>query len=196
MLTELYIRNFAIIDELRLKFHNGFNVLTGETGAGKSIILDAVTLMLGGAISAREYALASGALQVMGRRVAALFQEYDVLLTPTIAQPPAPIGSLQPSNTERRMLEMAGALHSGGLLKAGKMLETLADTAYEYIPYTIPFNLTGQPAMSVPLHWNDAGLPIGMQFAGRFGDEATLFRLAGQLEQARPWVARRPPAAS
>ena len=152
--------------------------------------------LLGGAISAREYALASGALQVMGRRVAALFQEYDVLLTPTIAQPPAPIGSLQPSNTERRMLEMAGALHSGGLLKAGKMLETLADTAYEYIPYTIPFNLTGQPAMSVPLHWNDAGLPIGMQFAGRFGDEATLFRLAGQLEQARPWGARRPPAAS
>ena len=53
-------------------------------------------------------------------------------------------------------------------------------------------NITGNPAMSVPLHWNDDGLPIGMHFLGRFGDEATLFRLAGQLEQARPWFDRRP----
>jgi amidase len=148
--------------------------------------------LLGGAISAREYVLATGALQVMGRRIAALFETYDVLLTPTIAQPPALIGSLQPTQAEQRMLALAGSLQSGALLKAGKMLETLADHAYEYIPYTIPFNLTGQPAMSVPLHWNAAGLPIGMQFAGRLGDEATLFRLAGQLETARPWSTRRP----
>jgi len=62
-----------------------------------------------------------------------------------------------------------------------------------FIPYTPLFNVTGQPAMSLALHWNAAGLPIGMQFVARMGDEATLFRLAAQLEQARPWFDRAPP---
>ena len=61
------------------------------------------------------------------------------------------------------------------------------------MPFTPPFNVTGQPGISLPLHWNDDGLPIGVQFVGRFGDEETLLSLAGQLEQAAPWAA--PPAA-
>jgi amidase len=61
------------------------------------------------------------------------------------------------------------------------------------MPYTPLFNFTGQPAMSVPLHWNEDGLPIGMQFVGRYADEATLFQLAGQLERAQPWFDKRPP---
>ena len=61
--------------------------------------------------------------------------------------------------------------------------------------FTNLYNVTGQPAMSVPLFWNDGGLPIGTHFVTRFGDEATLFRLAAQLEKARPWAARRPPVA-
>jgi amidase len=70
---------------------------------------------------------------------------------------------------------------------------TLARKAYEFVPVTPLFNVTGQPAMSVPLYWNDAGLPIGTHFAARFGEEATLFRLAAQLEQARPWADQFPP---
>ena len=69
----------------------------------------------------------------------------------------------------------------------------MADQAFGFIPYTPLFNVTGQPAMSVPLYWNAAGLPIGTQVVGRFGDEATLFRVAGQLERARPWAGRVPP---
>jgi Asp-tRNA(Asn)/Glu-tRNA(Gln) amidotransferase A subunit family amidase len=61
-----------------------------------------------------------------------------------------------------------------------------------FMPNTRIFNLTGQPAMSMPLAWSEEGLPIGLQFVGRMEDEATLFRLAGQLEQARPWAGRRP----
>ena len=67
-----------------------------------------------------------------------------------------------------------------------------SDIVFAFNAFTRIQNLTGQPAMSVPLYWNGDGVPIGVQFAGRFGDEATLFRLAAQLEQARPWVDRTP----
>ncbi len=68
-----------------------------------------------------------------------------------------------------------------------------ARKVFGFIPYTPLFNVTGQPAMSMPLYWNADGLPIGTQFVGRFGDEATLFRIAGQVERARPWAHRIPP---
>jgi amidase len=103
------------------------------------------------------------------------------------------MGSLQPTGSERLLLNLIGRLNAGWLLKSPKVLKPLAARTFDFIPYTPLFNVTGQPAMSVPLHWNAAGLPIGMHFVGRFGDEATLFRLAGQLEGARPWFDRAPP---
>jgi amidase len=62
----------------------------------------------------------------------------------------------------------------------------------DYVPFTAMQNVTGQPAINLPLHWNDAGLPIGTHFVGRYGDETTLLQLAAQLEQAAPWAQRRP----
>jgi amidase len=70
------------------------------------------------------------------------------------------------------------------------------DRAAEFVPYTPVQNATGQPAMNVPLYWNAEGLPIGAHFVARYGDEATLFRLAAQLEESRPWAHRRPPVSA
>jgi amidase len=110
-------------------------------------------------------------LRMMSRQILAMWREFDVLLTPVAITPPPPIGfldtvNLDPAEINRRQASIFG--------------------------YTPPFNMTGQPSMSLPLGWSKDNLPIGMMFTGRYSDEATLFRLAGQLEQARPWRRKRP----
>ncbi len=148
--------------------------------------------LLGKQLRAPQLSNAKFALQHMSRRVGHFFEKFDILLTPTLALPPIKIGALQPDKTERFIIELLGRLNAGGVLMAVKGIEELAQKAYTFIPYTPLFNVTGQPAMSVPLYWNDKGLPIGVQFVGRYADEATLFRLASQLEKARPWSNRLP----
>jgi amidase len=148
--------------------------------------------LLGRALGASDYAAASRTLQLAGRAVAPFFERHDVLLTPTLGAPPAAIGALQPSAAETRLMRLVNALDAGWLLKALGVVKPLAEKTFDYIPFTPLFNATGQPAMSVPLHWNAAGLPIGLQFATRLGGDALLFRLAGQLEMARPWFQRVP----
>jgi len=120
-----------------------------------------------------EYARAVRRIHQVGRELASFLQDYDVLLSPTMGLPPQKIGVLSLSNPNPQ--EQLGAL-------------------MPTIGFTQLMNAAGNPAMSVPLYWNEAGLPIGVQFAARSADEALLFRLAGQLEQARPWFDRRPPA--
>lgn len=152
--------------------------------------------LLGQSLSAADYAEASRTLQLAARSAAPFFERYDVLMTPTLGSPPALIGALQPSAGETRLMRLVNALDAGWLLKGLGVVKPLAEKTFDYIPYTPLFNASGQPAMSVPLHWNTAGrlgLPIGLQFATRLGGDATLFRLAGQLEQARPWFDRVPP---
>jgi amidase/6-aminohexanoate-cyclic-dimer hydrolase len=119
-----------------------------------------------------DYVAAQLAAFQISRSLATFFERCDVFLSPTLCLPPLKIGQLDTMASD---------------------LSQVSPLLRRYIPGTSLFNMSGQPAMSVPLAWTGIGLPIGMMFAARFGDEATLFRLAGQLEQQRPWNMRRPP---
>jgi amidase len=125
--------------------------------------------------SAPAYLLAVEELRRIGRDIGRFFLKYDIWLTPVITEPPVPLGSFD--STPENPLQ--------GLLRMSSLM-----------PFTPMCNFTGQPGMSVPLFWNADGLPIGTQFVARFGNEATLFRLAAQLEEARPWANRKPPVSA
>ncbi len=120
--------------------------------------------------SAEQLYAAMQDIERITRDVALLQETYDVLLSPTLTSPPAKLGELS-LNQEKAPYEQA---------------------AISVSAFTSLFNATGQPAMSVPLHWSADGLPIGVMFAGRYGEEALLFQLAGQLEKAAPWFNRLP----
>jgi len=122
-------------------------------------------------IDGADYVLALDQLQRSSRTIAGWFKRFDLLMAPVVSEPPPLLGSFDPGADNPLQ----------GFEKAGR-----------YVHLNPIANVTGQPAMSVPLFWNDAGLPIGVQFMGRFGDEATLFRLAAQLEAAQPWAHRIP----
>ncbi len=124
----------------------------------------------GRAMSAPEHLLTVQDAQRASRDVARFFQDFDVWLTPTLGTPPPPLGTFaySPDNDPFEHRRKMAA----------------------FSPFTYISNATGQPAASVPLHWNDDGLPIGVQLAARFGDEATIFALASQMEQAQPWAPR------
>jgi amidase len=149
--------------------------------------------LLGREFRAADLSRATHILHGWGRTVARLFEDYDVLLTPTLAMPPVVTGAFKPTAAQITAMKVLGRFNAGGLINRLVGIDKLVSELFRFIPFTPPFNASGQPAMSVPLHWNDDGLPIGMQFVGRYGDEATLFRLAGQLEKARPWAQRKPP---
>jgi amidase len=122
--------------------------------------------------TATDYLAAQLSAFHISRALAEFFGRCDVFLCPTLCSPPLRIGELNPMSQD---------------------LSHVAPILRRYMPGTSMFNMSGQPSMSVPLAWNSAGLPLGMMFSARFGDEATLFRLAGQLEQERPWRDKLPP---
>jgi Asp-tRNA(Asn)/Glu-tRNA(Gln) amidotransferase A subunit family amidase len=126
----------------------------------------------GGKHTAVDYACAVRAIHAAGRTVAAHLQQYELILSPTMATPPLPLGAISLSNANR-------AAYGRDILST--------------VGFTQLFNASGHPAASIPLCWNDEGLPIGIQLAAHFGDEAMLFRVSAQLEEARPWFEERAP---
>ncbi|MGC9348391.1 MAG: amidase [Anaerolineae bacterium] len=151
--------------------------------------------LLGRETNAGAFASALRTLHQTGRKIAPFFERYDLLLTPTLAAPPPLLGELRPRPLENAALKLLGALNAGGLLRAAVDPDEVTQYLFDFIPFTPLANATGCPAISVPLHWTDQGLPIGIHFMAPFGDEATLFRLAAQLEEAQPWRDRTPPCA-
>lgn len=140
---------------------------------------------LGEHLSAADFAWAGDVLDNATRQMANHFQSCDVLITPTMAAPPPKIGQLKPDFFEQSMIEVLSHVPFAPLLQ--KALEHAATRNFAFYPFTPIFNISGQPAMSVPLYWNDEKLPIGVQFAAKFGDEETLLQLAAQLEKHHPW---------
>ncbi|MBW2270360.1 MAG: amidase [Deltaproteobacteria bacterium] len=126
---------------------------------------------LGRALSAADYLKALDTLHGYGRRLRSWWRElpgedgYDILVTPTMAEPPPPIGSVKGADIERIV---------------------------RLVPYTMPYNVSGQPAIGLPLILTADGLPMGVQLIGGYGSEDLLIRLASQLEEAQPWRERRP----
>ena len=125
----------------------------------------------GTAVSGPEFLQAIAQVQNAGRAAVAAHAEFDAVLTPTLAQLPRPVGWFSSAPTPAENFERQT----------------------RYAPYNALYNVTGQPAISLPLQWTDEGLPVGVQLAGQFAGEGTLLALAGQLERAQPWARRRPP---
>ncbi len=129
------------------------------------------TAKLGERIGAADYVRATQTAHRLGRQMAAFHAQWDVLLTPGLATLPVPLG----------VIDM--------------MMDDLDEywrRVFHFSPFTVWFNITGQPAMMLPLGRATNGMPMATQLVGRYGDEATIFRLAAQLETARPWFDRRP----
>lgn len=145
----------------------------------------------GRAFTAVEHVAALDATRAWARRIGPFFERYHLLLTPTVGQPPVRVGALQPRPLEALGIRLAAALGSRRLLDL--LFAEIGDRSFEATGFTMPWNQTGQPAASLPIRWTPEGLPLGAQLVGRFGDEATLFRVAAQLEAARPWAGRSPP---
>jgi amidase len=130
-----------------------------------------LTAQMGEKLSAPDYVRATQTAHRLGRQMAAFHSEYDVLLTPGLAAPAVKLGWID------------------------MMMDDVDEywrRVFSFSPFTVWFNLTGQPALMLPLGQSKSGLPLAVQLVARYGDEATLFRLGAQLEKVRPWIGRRP----
>jgi len=169
-------------------------VLTGKKPERKDFETTTWTLgLLGRTYSAGDFVREMRVWNNVARAFGSFFEKYDLYLTPVNAFPAHKIGELQPKPAEKALMKVTNTLGLGRLLKASGIVEQIAMDSISKVPFTQLANLSGLPAMSVPLHWTADNLPCGSHFMARFGDEATLFRLAAQLEEAKPWFNKRPP---
>jgi amidase len=148
-------------------------MLTGQTP--KPELFEGLTWGLyeaGKSVTASAYLIAKDSMNLAARETAKFHETYDFWLSATLGLPPVKLGTFDMEERD-----------------PAKSFAPVID----YVPFTAMQNATGQPAINLPLHWNREGLPIGVQFVGRFGDELGLLKLAAQLEKAAPWADRRPP---
>jgi amidase len=126
------------------------------------------------------------------RRLAEFHETYDLLLTPTTATPPPRIGAFEAPAPVRLVQQALLTARAASVLRLTPIVDQMITQNLGWVPYTQLANLTGRPAVSVPLHWTSQGLPIGTQLVGRLGSDGLLLRVAAQLEEALPWADRRP----
>lgn len=144
--------------------------------------------MLGRAISAEEFVLRLRTWDEAAIQMETFHETYDLYLTPTTAMLPAEIGEFQLKKKEELLLQLVSKMNAGKALLKTDMLDQMIMQSLERTPFTQLANLTGQPAMSVPLHQTPDGLPVGVQFMGARGREDLLFQLAAALESSELWV--------
>jgi amidase len=173
---EAFLANVHVIwTAFTVEFADALAAATGRRPGPDT--LEAVTLACyedGKRYGATDLVRAMSHGNLVSRAVGAFFEGVDVLVSPTIGRPPALLGEIDQD-------------------RAGLSAMDWTRQVFTYCPFTPLFNTTGQPAISLPLHWTADGLPVGVQFAARLGGEATLLQLASQIEAAAPWSARRPP---
>ncbi|TFB22764.1 amidase [Filobacillus milosensis] len=161
--TEQFIKDWVAGGSVIIK-HLGF--ISGKTPSAEN--LEAISYDVfkkGTEMTALEYEEARVLLHFEAKKILSIFSSYDMILTPVLNSKPVKTGSLN-----------------------GTDIDSMYRNMVDYVSFTPIANVTGQPAMSVPLYWTNEGVPIGSHFMGRLGDEATLFQLAHQLEQAQPWM--------
>ncbi len=172
------------------------DAVKAKTGCGNSgFELDTLSMdAFGRGLRANEYVEGHTRWNDYARQLAEFHMEHDLFMTPTMACEPAKVGSIVTPAWQHVMLKVAVALGMSRLILKSGLVEQMARENLRYVPYTQLANLTGTPAMSVPLHWTNTKLPLGVQFVAPVSGEGLLFRLAGQLEQAQPWMEKVPPA--
>jgi Asp-tRNA(Asn)/Glu-tRNA(Gln) amidotransferase A subunit family amidase len=162
------------------------------TGAGdESFERDTLVLAaLGRATKAVDNVDAVARRHEHTRRLTTFFESYDLLLTPTLATPPPKIGEFDLPPLLERGADLLLKTRTARMLRYTKIVDDMVDKNLGWVPYTQLANLTGRPAITLPLHWTSAGLPLGVQFVGPLAGESLLIRLAAQPEQAVPWADR------
>lgn len=162
------------------------------TGAGNESFERDTLIMaaIGRATSGVDYVDAVERRHEHTRRLSTFFETYDLLLTPTLATPPPKIGEFGLPVVLQHASDALIKTRTARLLRHTKIIDDMVEQNLGWVPYTQLANLTGRPAISLPLHWTADALPLGVQFVAPLGGEALLIRLAAQLEQALPWADR------
>ncbi|MDT5180901.1 MAG: amidase [Mycobacterium sp.] len=162
------------------------------TGAGdESFERDTLIMAaLGRATGGVDYVAAVQARHEHTRKLTDYFESYDLLMTPTLATPPPKIGEFDLPVVLQRASDVLLKTRTASLLRHTKIVDDLVDKNLGWVPYTQLANITGRPAISLPLHWTADGLPLGVQFVAPLAGESLLIRLAAQLELAMPWADR------